>query len=148
MAKNLKVPASKAAASKRSALMAQLAKEMAMGVDPVLQASIRHGFEGKTIVRLCCGKIGTIQFGLAFLFRFLVVKDKVHKRRARSPRWVSRLAYPARIICESHHCTGDLDPMRLYFRRLDVYPVADDSKRGARSIMYCRSANPRDFYPF
>ncbi|CAM9666820.1 unnamed protein product [Scytosiphon promiscuus] len=45
VAKNLKVPAQKSAASSRAALMAQLSKEMSMGVDPILQASetIPHG---------------------------------------------------------------------------------------------------------
>ena len=37
VAQNLKVPPSRAAASKRAALMVQLAKEMSMGVDPILQ---------------------------------------------------------------------------------------------------------------
>lgn len=37
VAQNLKVPPSRAAASKRATLMVQLAKEMSMGVDPILQ---------------------------------------------------------------------------------------------------------------
>lgn len=41
VAKNLRVPASRAVAAERSALMAQLAKEMSMGVDPILQARYR-----------------------------------------------------------------------------------------------------------
>ncbi|CAM9111170.1 unnamed protein product [Pylaiella littoralis] len=46
VAKNLKLPASKAAESKRAALMSQLSKETSMGVDPILQAggeTIPHG---------------------------------------------------------------------------------------------------------